>query len=235
VEYTDPATNKKMKPIYNNPDLSAEDMITLYHKTMNDQFNAYTKTMIAAESAAAVSGRPTPDNGAPPGLDPQTNLPLPCDAANYSTYCVAQKLLTNPQWGHMAYQKALDCRAGQLFDNNQQEDLWNQWIKVSTYPGYTDADKAKVQKQLNDTYQAQKALEISSRLDALTREKSDSKNALDQTLSAYNELRTAWPMHKKYMEIYKSLLKFRDKMVEIRNQVEDFPSKFIDATTTKCT
>lgn len=243
-QYTDPTTNATVNPIYNKTDLGTEDMITLYHKTMNDQFNAYIKTMIEHESAAAASGELDPE-GVPPSLDPDTNIPLPCDEANYSTYCVAQKLLTNPEWGYMAYQKALDCRRGQMFDSSQQEDLWNQWVQTSACLAgvesvlppdkCTEDEKAKLQQQLNDTYQAQKALEISARLEALTREKQDAKSALDETLSAYDELRTAWPMHKKYMAIYQSLLKFRDKMVEIRHQVEMFPSKFIDATTTKCT
>jgi hypothetical protein len=128
-----------------------------------------------------------------------------CPASNYSTYCLAQATLKD----YMAYIKALDCRRSVLFEN--------------------------VDQQQSAPLQLQAALMVSSRMEAITNEKGDAKRALDQALAAYNELRFAWPMHKKYMKIYESLTKFRDKMVEIRQQVSEFPSKFIDATTTKCT
>jgi hypothetical protein len=231
-EYQDPTTQKNVKPIYNNIKLGAEDVITLYHTRMNTEFNKYISKMITSVSAAVDSGKIDP-NAAPPGVDPDTSIPLPCKDANYSTYCVAQKLLTDPGWGYMAYEKALDCRAGQYFDTKDEQLSYSDYVETVLSAGVSTPSTVK--ETAGPVYQAQKALEISARIDALKREKQDSKNTLDQTLSAYNELRTAWPMHKEYMKIYKSLLTFRDKMVEIRHQVEEFPSKFIDATTTKCT
>lgn len=61
-----------------------------------------------------------------------------------------------------------------------------------------------------------------------------SKQALDQTLDAYSQLRTAWAMHVKYMDIFADLVKYRDYLVAIRKQTDTFQFKFIDATTTKC-
>jgi|WetSurMetagenome_2_1015567.scaffolds.fasta_scaffold103516_2 hypothetical protein len=223
---------------------STEDIMEIYHQTINDKFNVYIKQMIAAQSSAAVSGETDPLS-LPPAIDDATGLPAACTPDNYSTYCVANTLLTSPTYGYLTYEKVLNCRRSQMFDSSQQEDLWNQYVSVTTCLGgaesvlppnkCTEEEKQRLEKQLQGTYQTQKALEISSRLDALTRERQNAKTALDTTLSAYDELRTAWPMHKKYMEIYSSLIKFRDKMVEIRNQVEQLPAKFIDATTTKCT
>lgn len=60
------------------------------------------------------------------------------------------------------------------------------------------------------------------------------KQALDQTLDAYNQMRTAWQLHVRYMDIFAELVKYRDHIVEIRKSTDAFPIKFIDATTTKC-
>lgn len=61
-----------------------------------------------------------------------------------------------------------------------------------------------------------------------------SKQALDQTLDAYSQLKTAWNMHVKYMDTFADLVKYRDYLVAIRKQTDTFQFKFIDATTTKC-
>jgi len=212
VEFKSLKTGKTIRPIFNDPALDTEAVMVLYHKNINTTFNQYIVKMIEAESEAVKTGKINPDGRAPAPVsadNPQVLKDCPADGSNFSTYCVAQRLLTDETGGYFAYQRALDCRRGQLFDSSQ---------------------KGK------DTYasQGQAALMMSARLDAIAREKTSAKRALDQTLSAYNELRTAWPMHKKYIQIYESLIKYRDKMVEIRNQVEEFPSKFIDASTTKC-
>lgn len=206
-------TGETIWPKYNNPALDTEEIMELYHKTINGQFNWYISRMLAAETLAAKTGQRVPEGRPPEPVsedNPQVLKDCPADGRNFSTYCVAQDLLTNETYGYIAYRRALDCRRGQLYDSSQKGE---------------------------DTYadQGQAALMMSARLEAIAREKTAAKRALDQTLSAYNELRTAWPMHKKYIQIYDSLIKYRDKLVEIRNQVEEFPSKFIDASTTKCT
>lgn len=188
--------------IYANQDLSVEDKMALYHKTINEKFNAYLKMMIKAG--------PGNQDGLPPENETE------CSETNYSAFCVAQRLLTDPNYGYMAYHKALTCNKYALFETTKEES-------EQEGPG---ADKQ---------YQTAKVLAISARLEGIEREIGSAKRALDQTLAAYNELRSAWPMHKKYVEIYNNLVKYRDKLAEIRSQAEDFPAKFIDATTTKCT
>jgi hypothetical protein len=60
------------------------------------------------------------------------------------------------------------------------------------------------------------------------------KTALDQTLDAYSQLKTAWQMHVRYMDIFAELVQYRDHLVTIRKQTDAFPFRFIDATSTKC-
>lgn len=238
------------KNIYANYNLGTDEVITLYHETMNKQFNAYIKQMLAAESAGALSCKPgepceATANGKPPEIDPATNTPKACDEKNYSTYCVGERLLTDPAFGYIAYRKSLDCRSSAIFDNATKQDAWGKYINTSVCLGglksvtppqkCTPEEEKKLEAEIGSIYQTQKVLEITAETEAITREKTAAKEALDQTLSAYNELRVAWPMHKQYVKIYADLLKYRDKLVEVRHQVESFPSKFIDATTTKCT
>lgn len=212
---------------YADFDLSTEDVMVLYHQTINEKFNEYIATMIKGQKAAEESGQQDP-NGLPPAKDPTTGQPQACTEDNYSTYCVAQTLLSSPYFGHMAYRQSLLCRKKLVFDSSKD---------ISAFKTYSDAMilGSKNEQNVTDIYQSQKALEVSGRSVAIDRELSSAKQALDQTLAAYNELKVAWPMHKKYMKIYDDLLKFRDKMVEIRHQVEEFPAKFIDVTTTQCT
>jgi hypothetical protein len=222
------------KNIYANSELGTADIMEKYHETMNTQFNKYIKQMMAAESAAAKTGE-IDENGQPPEIDPATNAPKDCDEKNYSTYCVGQKLLTDPAFGYMSYRKSLDCRRSLVFDTKADQKGYSDYLESALSGGVASQGNIKKDKVAEPVYQIQKALEVSAKLEAITREKVAAKEALDQTLSAYNELRVAWPMHKEYMTIYASLLKYRDKLVEVRHQVESFPSKFIDATTTKCT
>ncbi len=61
-----------------------------------------------------------------------------------------------------------------------------------------------------------------------------SKQALDQTLDAYSQLKTSWNMHVKYMDIIGNLVQYRNYLKEIRKKTDTFQFKFIDATSTKC-
>ena len=208
------------------------------YKKVNEKFNEYIKTMITTEAKLAkTNNQGQAKKGQPPerdengnyieGVNEVTGIPNACEN-NYSTFCVAVTFLKDPTIGHLSYRNALNCRKIMLFDTRQE---------VEDFRSYSDA---MVLGEENEeatarTYQAQVILENSSRIQGIETELRASKLALDQTLSAYNELRTAWPMHKQYVTVYENLLKYRDKLVEIRHQVEEYPSKFIDVTTTSCT
>lgn len=215
------------KNVYAAKDKGLEQVIEEYHKNMNDKFNEYTKKMLEEQEKASKTNTPDPNSKAPESGD-CTGL-----SDNYSTYCVAKTLLSNETSGYMEYLKALDCRKNQFFDTKEDELSYADVGETILSAGVSNP--GAVEEQYPEIYQLQKSMEMSARLDAVTREIDSAKQTLDVTLATYNELKTAWAMHKRYVEIYESLVKYRDKMVEIRHQVEDFPSKFIDATTTMCT
>ncbi|HMR01408.1 MAG TPA: hypothetical protein PKA32_03390 [Candidatus Gracilibacteria bacterium] len=221
------------KNIYTNPELSLETIMTTYHERTNEKFNTYIKEMITKQNAESKS---VPENSFPPDLpDDAGNLDAMkqfCDEnrKNYSTFCVAANMIsdTTNGDGYLQYAQALNCRRDKIFDTVQEESLYQDY-------GNALIVGEENEQQFEQTLQYQKALEVSARVDAINREIDVAKRALDQTLSAYNELKTAWPMHVRFIEIYQDLVKYRDKMIEVRHQVEEFPAKFIDATTTACT
>jgi hypothetical protein len=213
---------------YSNWDLDTEAVMQLYHKTINDKFNEYIKKMIQAQAAAVEKNEADP-NGLPPAPDEITGLPGVCDANNYSSYCVASTLLSDKSFGYMEYRRSMNCRRQSIFSSaKDQTSLYDSYTKVMII-GKGNEDAA-----INRS-QGARVLEVSARLKAIDTEIDVAKQALDKTLVAYVELKTAWPMHKRYVQIYESLVKYRDKLVEVRHQVEELPNKFIDATTTKCT
>lgn len=233
-EYQESGPNKNM---YNNPELSTEQIMTLYHQQTNNKFNTYIRTMITSQAEAAKNNSVDPKSLPPePPDEPPAEGEDPMKAFcvdnpdNYSTFCLAARLISDQEAGngYIQYAQALDCRRGNLFETTQEESL---------YQGYGEALIIGEENEQNFTgiLQAQKVLEVSARLEAIDREIKTSKRALDQTLAAYEELKTAWPMHKRYVEVYEDLVKYRDKMIEVRHQIEEYPSKFIDATTTMCT
>ena len=64
---------------------------------------------------------------------------------------------------------------------------------------------------------------IVERSNAITTEIKRSKQVLDATLSAYSQLQMAWKLHVKYIDIYNALVKYRDALVKVRKQTDQFP------------
>lgn len=240
---------------YANVDLDVEELIGEYHERTNSTFNEYIEKMVAKQSSFASTNASDPD-----AIPPEGGV---CTANNYSTFCVSQRMLmgktatagseeckANPALmidskggqcyngeGYMEYSKSLACRkrATALRVSGESGLFLGTtclgFAPILAYAPGSDGASASLQ----SLTQSQLALHMSTCLEGIEREISSSKRALDVTLQAYDELKTAWPMHKRYTEVYESLLKFRDKMVEIRHHTEAYPSKFIDATTTQCT
>lgn len=214
---------------YGKADQSTQKAMQLYHKTINAKFNEYTKKMILAQTEASKTGVSDPNSSPPDDGE--------CTAENYSTYCVSRAMLIGEgiggRDGYMDYLKALECRRTRIFDTMMDQLSYSDIAQSALSLGYYSP--SQIESEYPAQYQLQKTLAVSGRVAKIDREITASKQALDVTLATYDELKTAWTMHKRYVNIYKNLVKFRDKMVEIRHHVEEYPSKFIDATTTMCT
>jgi hypothetical protein len=70
---------------------------------------------------------------------------------------------------------------------------------------------------------------------AIDNELERSKKTLDMALDTYNETLPAYRMHDRFEQLIETLTKYNKKLSELRKEVEKLPSKFVDATTAKCT
>ncbi len=226
---------ESQKNPYLDDQVSLEDVMKNYHKHVNDTFNLYIKKMLT-------ENQKNPDD--PNGKAPQTNNPeMDClkNNANYSTYCLAVRLLgddkTAKDQGYLSYKKALLARRDQIFDTAKEKDLYQKFIEATSCAGKspTSCDAEKVNASTQNIYQTQKLLEISDRTRAIDHEITLSKDVLDKTLAAYDQLRMAFPMHLAYRKIFNQLVDYRSKLVELRDQTDDFPAHFVDVATLKCT
>jgi hypothetical protein len=224
VEYNKLIADMKNSP-YADWDKSPATIIGDYHENINKKFNEYIKKMIDnGDKCAGVTDEKSPcviNSSAPPRNKDGT--PGTCSADNFSTYCVAATLYSDPSIGYKTMRDIMSCRKYEMFETAKEGKLFFS-------PLMTDS----ASQQANNNYQEQKAVTVGTKVQVITDKVLQAKKVLDQTLSAYDQLRLAWSMHKKYIQIYNSLIKYRDLLKEIRRAVETFPSKFIDASSTKC-
>lgn len=74
----------------------------------------------------------------------------------------------------------------------------------------------------------------SQRNQVISEEIINSEKVLMATVSAYNEYRIAFPVHRQNQEIIKSLTKYKRALIYLRRMIAQFPSKFIDASSATC-
>ncbi len=243
---------------YDDPNLDVDGVISLYHNNMNTTFNNYITLMMTNidKNPDDPEGKAVDQDG-----NPLTASQCMDDPNNYSTFCVAvntlggnidncvapsldiplpedmQKLCSlgsdaTPLKGYLNFVAALKRRSNQIFQTTQQK---SDYIDAMTCLGLPNSVCDQQTKDKAQTYyQTSVALQVSADLTKIQDEISKAKDTLDQTLSAYDQLKVAWPIHKKYVQVYADLEKYRDKIVDIRHQTDVFPSKFIDMTTTAC-
>lgn len=205
-----------------------DDHIEDYHKTVNKKFNEYIGMMLkdikvendlrAIESNVSVK---TPDGS-----------PGECGPDNYSTYCVAETLYSNSEFGYKNFRDIMSCRKYDLYSSALEEKEWYRWMECSLC---SEEEKAELEAKFGPVTLASRASRVESKVTEIEEQISIAKQALDKTLATYDQLKTAWEMHIMYIQIYESLTLYRDKLGEIRMPVETYPSKFKDATTTSCT
>ncbi len=70
--------------------------------------------------------------------------------------------------------------------------------------------------------------------EAIEEEFNSAKKVMEATVAAYNEYHLAYPMHKKYQEVTKNLIKYKLALKDIRKRTARFPAKFVDSSTVEC-
>lgn len=131
-----------------------------------------------------------------------------CPATNVSTYCMAMAAVDK----YDAFREALLLtHAPFAVDPAESDD-------EIVYYDVGDATDSQVQRNLLIDAQ----LELS-------------EQALDVTLAAYQEAYLYYNLHTEYWGLIKDLEKYRDGLADVRKQVENYPFKFHNRTTTDCT
>ena len=231
------AQEENVKNPYDSAKFSVRKILVDYHEHVNKTFNTYIALMLEAqEKSAKKPGAADDPNGKP--LDSAADCSDPANNKNYSTFCLSVNLLggnsdecndksgktrsddfrkfcelnkgAEPLKGYLNFKAALEKKRNRIFETAEEES----------------GQGLRTQRGLIAT--------VTGRQETIDKEITIAKATLDQALSAYDQLRLAWPMHVRYKQIYKDLETYRDKLVDIRQQTDAYPSKFIDLTTTKC-
>lgn len=128
-----------------------------------------------------------------------------CTDQNVTTFCLSMAALDQFE----DFEVAMATRAKRFWNEEDAENLTSTTI--------TDI-----------------ALTQALRARAITDEMTVAEIALDRALAAYNELRIAYPIHQQYEQVIIDLTKYRDALAGVRDEIEIYPSKLLDATTPSC-
>jgi len=153
--------------------------------------------------------------------DPNYKPPLDekCPKENVSTYCVAMGALDR----YMAYVRTLDRVQALLgpFDLEQHAGFVSDLPLVGGVTG------------LGETSVSQVFGLAAMRDSAVEGEKKNALSVMELTISAYNELKLAYPMHQKYVEFIDNLYAYRDAVKAVRQKAMLLPGKYVNATSKK--
>ncbi len=76
--------------------------------------------------------------------------------------------------------------------------------------------------------------DMEGRDEDMEQEVKDAKLVMESTINAYNEFKSAYPMHKQYRTIINNLTKYKIALMKIRKETKYFPLRFVDATSSQC-
>lgn len=148
------------------------------------------------------------------------------EGRNLSTYCLSQAVVNE----YFAFRRAMSFARRQAKDSAAQR-FKTDLTTLTTQDGSVPSGVIE-QKSLLDA--GKNIQEYGAVMEKIDRELAISREAIDQGLAAYQELQMSLPLHRKYLEVAKMLEKYRDKVADIRDEVSQYPTTFLDVTTTQC-
>jgi hypothetical protein len=76
-------------------------------------------------------------------------------------------------------------------------------------------------------YLSDKATEINEEIE-------NSRTVLENAIHIYDEFSKAYPMHISYLQTIEQLEEYQDRLEDLRNEVREFPQRFINSTSYQC-
>jgi hypothetical protein len=211
VQHTSAQNSQKQNPNeYANR--SFFESQALYHLRMNQIFNQKTELLISKKGKESENCN---------------------DEKNISTLCLSKKMLDE----HFKYREALT----QMISRTEEPFTIDQTInQLKTLgKGNTETLKTEFQKQLTNQQAAQSNLTSkndyhTSKIELINQELINSRRTMDKALSAYHELRSAYPMHTEFRQTITNLSQLNQNLKKLRGIIESYPSKFHNATSIVC-
>lgn len=226
--------------IQNLNETNLNKMVRKYHENINCLFNKRIEKLVwnlldMTSEGKKIKGEELTKLISPPGfiVDPETKKPtalrVKCERTgkdiNHSTYCLAEEASNE----YFEFKDALESA------KKYQKDLAIEFFQTKSGTGVSDAPNTITDATVDFTTGIKALQKSGEYINQIDLEADIARQALDQTLAAYNELQMALPLHRKYREVITALEKFRDGIAKVRDQIELFPSTFKDVTTPACT
>jgi len=143
-----------------------------------------------------------------------------CGTSNLSTYCVSMQASQI----YFKYIDKLDEIQAELTNTNDTDCFYRQTIPVIGVQPTC----------VNTASLANLAGGIKERNEAIKAEYNSAKQIMEVTISAYNEFMLAYPMHKKYVSMLKSLTNYKNAFKALSRESLKFPLKFIGTSSYTC-
>ncbi len=201
---------------YNHDNSSLRGAIKSYHNDMNDLMNDFSEKLIDGVDAGAPTCGETPCDS----LQAEAICRASAPEKNVSTFCLAV-IMTDQ---YLAFQKALDSS-----DEGSHSKHVDDKIKDEEESGGLETlirTQARIDQSIED---------MLDRQSLINEQVETAKQVLDTAIATYNQLLMYYRIHVAYEGVIESLEEYRDELSSVRNQVEKYPDKFHNVTTTECT
>ncbi len=210
---------------YDHDATTLREAVTSYHEEMNDIMNEFTKKLLSLDDPKERAEKAGPPTCGGEGCANASEAEKYCDG-NVSTFCLAVQM-TNE---YMGFREA-------LMGNTSSSHI--QW---------TD-DRADHKEKLLENIESSKIISLyfsgariedsierlNARTDLIQEQVLLAKDVMDVALGTYNQIQMYYELHVAYTGIIGDLETYRDELSKVRKQVEEYPGKFHNVTTTECT
>lgn len=144
----------------------------------------------------------------PPDLPDEDGAPSPdCGETNVSTFCLAMALSDNLE----EFEKYLQKHQNELDFGTATDSDGNTLITLEDALDMASSQRSTVDNQVQLA-----------------------EETLDLTLAVYNQVQLVYPLHTEMMTLIENLDDYRSNLAEVRNLIEQYPSKFNGASTAQC-